>query len=189
MRHLCWSARAAIASFNPRTHTGCDTKVCNMSVGISCFNPRTHTGCDPSHVIVSIYNKKFQSTHPHGARLTLMSEHQEYLMGFNPRTHTGCDLVLILPLSLLTVSIHAPTRGATDKSSSIKRSSTSFNPRTHTGCDIVFFCQRCTNTVSIHAPTRGATYIILSCPVGHHVSIHAPTRGATSSSVKRPEIR
>ena len=33
---------------------------------------------------------------------------------FNPRTHTGCDMREVhLPVHLVDVSIHAPTRGAT----------------------------------------------------------------------------
>ena len=57
-----------------------------------CFNPRTHTGCDLTR------NQK--CTH---------------LLGFNPRTHTGCDYpVRSVHLDALLVSIHAPTRGATE---------------------------------------------------------------------------
>ncbi len=35
---------------------------------------------------------------------------------FNPRTHTGCDSfsLMIFSASIYHVSIHAPTRGATD---------------------------------------------------------------------------
>ena len=34
---------------------------------------------------------------------------------FNPRTHTGCDLVVLTSSNnLIIVSIHAPTRGATN---------------------------------------------------------------------------
>ena len=33
-------------SFNPRTHTGCDTGWHCGYAPPTCFNPRTHTGCD-----------------------------------------------------------------------------------------------------------------------------------------------
>ena len=77
------------------------------------FNPRTHTGCDNcllcGHVPISV----FQSTHPHGVRRAIVQ---------NIMIH-------------LTVSIHAPTRGATRRPCRAPRLHLSFNPRTHTGCD------------------------------------------------------
>ena len=54
---------------------------------------------------------------------------------FNSRTHAGCDFSKINFKNNFTVSIHAPTRGATIKS---------LRPLPKYG-------------VSIHAPTRGAT--------------------------------
>ena len=84
------------------------------------------------------------------------------------------------PCSLLTISIHAPTRGATQKAS----------------------LQQWNLPISIHAPTRGATLtdafneekVMYFNPrsykrsdadqtkqsdYGTFISIHAPTRGAT----------
>ena len=64
------------------------------------------------------------------------------------------------------ISIHAPTRGATQNLA-----------RRHSLIDI-----------SIHAPTRGATgrikYFAASCGI----SIHAPTRGATGDKVIQLDI-
>ena len=56
-------------------------------------------------------------------------------MSFNPRTHTGCDLPPDRHSRRGCVSIHAPTRGATNGV---------------IGCVVL-------GGVSIHAPTRGAT--------------------------------
>ena len=102
--------------FNPRTHTGCDVRSkrgvsylnqvsihaptrgatqCGLGsypVVIS-FNPRTHTGCD---ITLCFYPAP--------------------VYRFNPRTHTGCDYICIQIFQPLTVSIHAPTRGATSQS-------------------------------------------------------------------------
>ena len=56
---------------------------------------------------------------------------------FNPRTHTGCDEFIYLMGTMgITISIHAPTRGAT----------------LDAGRLIPFYID-----ISIHAPTRGAT--------------------------------
>ena len=60
-------------------------------------------------------------------------------MCFNPRTHTGCDFINANPVIPLTVSIHAPTRGAT-------------------GSRAYHVLWR--ELVSIHAPTRGATIYV-----------------------------
>ena len=57
-----------------------------------------------------------------------------------------------------TVSIHAPTRGATD----------------------VYANFADYYRVSIHAPTRGATFEESFGKLTDTVSIHAPTRGATA---------
>ena len=78
---------------------------------------------------------EFQSTHPHGVRPANANLYQ----------------------SQMHVSIHAPTRGATE-AGDVRGSR---------------------NLVSIHAPTRGATQGIKDQNDLVNVSIHAPTRGAT----------
>ena len=66
------------------------------------------------------------------------------------------------------ISIHAPTRGATNASIS----------------------QCCNVVISIHAPTRGATGIRdRADTVPDEISIHAPTRGATTSPSHRAALR
>ena len=120
--------------FNPRTHTGCDPHARLPHNLSASFNPRTHTGCDSSRIL--------------GANV---------LLSFNPRTHTGCDKLPPECQAIQIVSIHAPTRGATED-----------------GAYLVF-----ASCVSIHAPTRGATRLISHKVIVLWVSIHAPTRGAT----------
>ena len=63
-------SRFAGPSFNPRTHTGCDSLYFPEVNDPGSFNPRTHTGCDVS------------PTRTRGQP-----------QSFNPRTHTGCDSV------------------------------------------------------------------------------------------------
>ena len=79
---------------------------------LNSFNPRTHEGCDCFFVYVGRCYKSF-----------------------NPRTHEGCDFSIDAFKAGTTVSIHAPTRGAT------------------VCCSTSIGLRR----VSIHAPTRGAT--------------------------------
>ena len=79
-----------------------------------------------------------------------------------------------------TISIHAPTRGATIMDMSVPSIRTNFNPRSHKGSDDnssdrAWFV----SSISIHAPTRGATTGNGSITFYCYISIHAPTRGAT----------
>ena len=149
-----WAAR--FTSFNPRTHMGCDRgnreHPCRADVSIHAptwgatdlrfassrdtpsFNPRTHMGCDLA-ALQQYYAEKFQSTHPHGVRLV-------------------CDRYGV---TLLSVSIHAPTWGATRKKDGFEAGDCGFNPRTHMGCDYGDTYKRVGTIVSIHAPTWGAT--------------------------------
>ena len=141
VRHRRVEIQTGIARFNPRTHTGCDLFLLPSSFIRRCFNPRTHTGCDGTDCTAG-----------------------QFGYCFNPRTHTGCDVpahTLTLPTR---VSIHAPTRGATENGALISLCSLGFNPRTHTGCDIHDTGACRLFVVSIHAPTRGATQYRRHCP-------------------------
>ena len=145
-------------SFNPRTHTGCDLQSEKHPLRIPFgFNPRTHTGCDTFSGSLDGIWAKFQSTHPHGVRrpypplcrgacsfnprthtgcdISYFTS-QYCLFGFNPRTHTGCDFIRFRISISSSVSIHAPTRGAT-RHRQKNPLRICFNPRTHTGCDFI----------------------------------------------------
>ena len=121
-----------------------------------CFNPRAHAGRDRFIVIPNFIRKRF-----------------------NPRAHAGRDVVIYTKfLTPYNVSIHAPTRGATTKTSqtglrhrfqstrprgarlklkALWQNPLSFNPRAHAGRDKVPAVLEVGPVVSIHAPTRGAT--------------------------------
>ena len=93
-------------------------------------------GVRPAVVAFNAYQDKFQSTHPRGVRLLITLLCNLCLLCFNPRTHEGCDTVSRQLATYPVVSIHAPTRGATDAAVN--------------GAKLTY--------VSIHAPTRGATH-------------------------------
>ncbi len=105
-------------------------------------------------------------------------------MNFNPRSHERSDITQSQSLTGYSISIHAPTRGATFSASSLLIPSFYFNPRSHERSD------RCSSTcysatdyiISIHAPTRGATFTNRKEAIDADISIHAPTRGATLSA-------
>ena len=90
VRRFAGLGSAEIASFNPRTHTGCDDRekkltdpivvsihaptrgatrgTCHLANNLASFNPRTHTGCDMVLCKAVENSTLFQSTHPHGVR-------------------------------------------------------------------------------------------------------------------------
>ena len=127
--------RALGTGFNPRARMGRDfimiDRVMEPSPG---FNPRARMGRDNVALRTFADLIKFQSTRPHGARLT----HDVIniaLIGFNPRARMGRDLGEGLGKTMAVVSIHAPAWGATF------------------GTVLIFYSV----CVSIHAPAWGAT--------------------------------
>ena len=77
--------------FNPRSHEGSDIALFCMAVTIAYFNPRSHEGSDVHRHYNKFIKKLFQSTLPRGER--------------------QCPLGPFF--SHKSISIHAPTRGAT----------------------------------------------------------------------------
>ena len=100
-------------NFNPRSHEGSDQDWNRFYLGDGYFNPRSHEGSDATAQMLYFHICIFQSTLPRGER--------------------PCAVVSMIALPL--ISIHAPTRGATDQKQTLNTS----------------------NKISIHAPTRGAT--------------------------------
>ena len=154
------------------------------------------------HLICSLFLiALFQSTRPRGARRGVQLLQLVLVLCFNPRAHAGRDdvalkgaqtsytvsihaptrgatLFHLVPFLFQMVSIHAPTRGATNLIPRVNFSG-GFNPRAHAGRDYCKGCCNIASVVSIHAPTRGATYRCGRYVDNKGVSIHAPTRGAT----------
>ena len=101
------------------------------------------------------------------------------LLNFNPRSHEGSDILPVPPPAAVSISIHAPTRGATQTDRIRDRQSYNFNPRSHEGSDGAYYAAQCRfhnfNPRS-HEGSDGKDYFM---GVYEHISIHAPTRGAT----------
>ena len=78
---------------------------------------------------------EFQSTHPHGVRRTNeeITAREALFQSTHPHGVRRGKAVEIY--DSIDVSIHAPTRGATDFNNDYSREDYGFNPRTHTGCD------------------------------------------------------
>ena len=112
--HYSLKDARALVYFNPRTHEGCDSSGPSRQSPPAYFNPRTHEGCDLRAFSWSSYSYPFQSTHPRGVRRQWLDAE----------------------LQLRSISIHAPTRGATNVCRIRRRRFCNFNPRTHEGCDL-----------------------------------------------------
>ena len=196
------------ASFNPRTHEGCDSWIggnaTEMRVSIhaptrgatslaytehqeglvSIHAPtRGATTCsaEPNSCLLS-----FQSTHPRGVRRI----NPLCLCQFQSTHPRGVRLAFEQGLFAAdSVSIHAPTRGATGYPQLTLFSCQSFNPRTHEGCDkgLLDSVKKRGGFQSTHP--RGVRLAdIAEYFESQLVSIHAPTRGATSLDVMWPQI-
>ena len=146
---------------------------CNFKVSI-----HAPTRGATSWTVANTSRSGFQSTHPRGVRrgIGYVPRYYDWFQSTHPRGVRRIALVIQRVNKI--VSIHAPTRGATDWRSSLWRA-VSFNPRTHEGCDFPKYRSNHTILVSIHAPTRGATRVSPARRSCQRVSIHAPTRGAT----------
>ena len=128
----------------------------------------------------SLAPDEFQSTHPLGVRLTYEAIFARF--GLFQSTHplgvrrNAADI----HVASLTVSIHAPTRGATRYCTFFRWLLGCFNPRTHSGCDsssvLMMSAKRMfqsTHPLGVRLSARANKSHAVA------VSIHAPTRGAT----------
>ena len=85
------------------------------------------------------------------------------------------------PISLIScISIHAPTRGATVTTIFVMTDAQfqSTLPREERQASSASVSPG--SNISIHAPTRGATIFFVGVYPKVYISIHAPTRGATA---------
>ena len=80
--------------------------------------------------------KIFQSTPPRRERRDTLGISTAYLH-FNPRPREGSDCALIVKIPLLTISIHAPAKGATKTVGVLRPNCLYFNPRPREGSDLL----------------------------------------------------
>ena len=122
---------------------------------------------------------------------------------FNPRSREGSDSIFSSSQIIFPISIHAPARGATNRTTLMKRhvknisihaparGATSIKVGHLRTCAVFQSTlprgerrrsesyRRTKEMISIHAPARGATYLTQLENKGYIISIHAPARGAT----------
>ena len=120
--------------FNPRSHEGSDTFPGIFQNLANNFNPRSHEGSDTLYAYRLGRIILFQSTLPRGERRSIQSFFYSHL-DFNPRSHEGSDESNRPVQKQCSISIHAPTRGATACAPDAWTVSGNFNPRSHEGSD------------------------------------------------------
>ena len=170
--------------FNPRSREGSDIDFQLYIRTFVDFNPRSREGSDSLRPFLTLGTSAFQSTLPRRERR---------------------DSAFALRLSV-SISIHAPAKGATSlfpvdigfesnfnprsregsdfvllfKSFTIR----DFNPRSREGSDILFVFISKISEISIHAPAKGATRQLLQIEQSAMISIHAPAKGATRNKMR-----
>ena len=100
-------------SFNPRTHTGCDKELFAYQAKKFWFQSTHPHGVRQYTTISTASLNGFQSTHPHGVRLTLFNRMKLTCKFQSTHPHGVRRNSAVPKATLMYVSIHAPTRGAT----------------------------------------------------------------------------
>ena len=125
----------------------------------------------------------FQSTHPRGVRPELVKLIRERVITISIHAPArGATLMVLFTKTLLFLFQSTHPRGVRQKSTKhTQKSNFYFNPRTREGCDMGKLDDpTALGAISIHAPARGATdQGILPVDQIRKISIHAPARGAT----------
>ena len=122
-------------NFNPRSHERSDKCGGLSTWEILYFNPRSHERSDKWRICREVFETGFQSTLPREERPSTVEPYS----------------------SIDDISIHAPTRGATQSPCMFLQGSCYFNPRSHERSDFQCIYNFLSMLISIHAPTRGAT--------------------------------
>ena len=146
---------------------GATQQVLGLSRAVRGFNPRTHTGCDDASQYAFQKRVKFQSTHPHGVRLSkiIRLSVSNWFQSTHPH---GVRLSPCYPLCSCEPR---------------------FNPRTHTGCDSDDLAQLANTELFQSTHPHGVRLELQDIIYISAVSIHAPTRGATPLSMECYTVR
>ena len=114
-RHAAAEGVPAAGRFNPRAREGRDKLSPDvLALAADGFNPRAREGRDADADRLDPATVRFQSTRPRGARQCCNRGGNSSQRCFNPRAREGRDGgSSVAYSSVLSVSIHAPARGAT----------------------------------------------------------------------------
>ena len=145
------------SDFNPRSHERSDPQptplvcpptfisihaptrgatqgVIDLHSGLYDFNPRSHERSDKEHGVIEADHENFnpRSHERSDCKCSTINAISTY---FNPRSHERSDAENETEIAVLKISIHAPTRGATQHQPRCSRAR-NFNPRSHERSDL-----------------------------------------------------
>ena len=165
-------------SFNPRSHTGSDSSSGFSPLAKACFNPRSHTGSDYVRSSADLSTEVSIHAPTRGATAWMLMS--SFMMGFQSTLPHGERLVAVYGIGpLAEVSIHAPTRGATELNNllaDLMRFQSTLPHGERRGRGLPRAASGCFNPRSHTGSDLHFFRIVTQRP---RVSIHAPTRGAT----------
>ena len=150
---------------------------------VQAFDISIHAPTRGATIIFLLKNitPEFQSTLPREERRRLVRLFRSKF-DFNPRSHERSDATPTTSRRQSSISIHAPTRGATSSSGDYSQEVENFNPRSHERSDSQqqsdSGMERDFNPRS-HERSDFTKKTFPQSPKS--ISIHAPTRGATST--------
>ena len=124
--------------FNPRSHEGSDANGCRRLSYYRTFQSSLPRGERLTHTFIYVKILIFQSSLPRGERPLLTWKLQQLSAYFNPRSHEGSDARKSIATCVNSISILAPTRGATNGDFLSFPQNKDFNPRSHEGSDSNF---------------------------------------------------
>ena len=98
--------------FNPRSREGSDARYAGRSPYMCYFNPRSREGSDGNPDFSGICSRHFNPRSREGSD-GAGADDSSGKSNFNPRSREGSDQPSLSPLLFLSISIHAPAKGAT----------------------------------------------------------------------------
>ena len=130
--------RCKPSNFNPRSYKRSDCCFHKFFVSHKYFNPRSYKRSDLGRRFSVVVYKTYFNPRSYKRSDSPISLRQWTDWNFNPRSYKRSDQSEAKPYEINKISIHAPTRGATEEVAK------DFSKP----------------MISIHAPTRGATFQI-----------------------------
>ena len=164
-----------LAGFNSRARKGRDCAYVSCAMAAGRFNSRARKGRDASAPHVFPLHRGFNSRARKGRDEDGAWKMRAVTVSIHAPARGATRAVRRQPWNA-QVSIHAPARGATATRRPPCSTSRGFNSRARKGRDESRLYHGLGREVSIHAPARGATYAIMS---------HKPTRGGFNSRARK----
>ena len=170
-------------NFNPRSDERSDQFRADVILVVSNFNPRSDERSDIADNSDTKADTDFNPRSDERSDLSCVHTHSAVFQSTLRRTER--PYTRYQQLTLMHISIHAPTNGATRPEPFCRRVILNFNPRSDERSDISHSPVPAQKPISIHAPTNGATLFLCVRSSVLVISIHAPTNGATIATRPR----